>query len=93
MRRTATRRGVFAGYPLINVEDRTVDGSYHPVDSSQVISKQTRSPALQEAVPKKAGGTLSEPIMKAVITAPMTTSATSPATCRPGGMYHRHRGP
>ena len=67
--RQTAKTGVFAGYPLINVKIELVDGSYHPVDSSQVAFEQAGRLALQEAVPK-AGGTLLEPIMKVVITVP-----------------------
>ncbi|MBX3387673.1 MAG: elongation factor G [Phycisphaeraceae bacterium] len=67
--RQTAKTGVFAGYPLINVKVELVDGSYHPVDSSQVAFEQAGRLALMEAVPK-AGGTLLEPIMKVVITVP-----------------------
>jgi len=68
VRQTATT-GVFAGYPLINVKVSLVDGSYHPVDSSQIAFEQAGRLALQEAV-AKAGPVLLEPIMKVVITVP-----------------------
>src|SRR5690606_4339322 len=61
--------GVTAGYPLINVKVELVDGSYHPVDSSQVAIEQARRLALREAV-AKAGSILLEPIMKVVVTTP-----------------------
>ncbi len=61
--------GVTAGYPLINVKVELVDGSYHPVDSSQVAFEQAGRLALREAV-AKAGSVLLEPIMKVVVTTP-----------------------
>ncbi len=61
--------GVTAGYPLINVKVELVDGSYHPVDSSQVAFEQAGRLALREAV-AKAGSILLEPIMKVVVTTP-----------------------
>jgi elongation factor G len=68
IRRTAAS-GVLAGYPLINIKVELVDGSYHPVDSSQVAFEQAARLALTEAC-QKAGVTLLEPIMKVVITTP-----------------------
>jgi elongation factor G len=61
--------GVTAGYPLINVKVELIDGSYHPVDSSQVAFEQAGRLALREAV-AKAGSVLLEPIMKVVVTTP-----------------------
>ena len=61
--------GVTAGYPLINIKVTLVDGSYHPVDSSQVAFEQAGRLALQEAV-SKAGNVLLEPVMKVVVTVP-----------------------
>ena len=68
VRQTAAS-GVTAGYPLINVKVELVDGSYHPVDSSQVAFEQAGRLALREAV-AKAGSVLLEPIMKVVVTTP-----------------------
>lgn len=61
--------GITAGYPLINVKVELIDGSYHPVDSSQVAFEQAGRLALREAV-AKAGSVLLEPIMKVVVTTP-----------------------
>ncbi len=61
--------GVMAGYPLINVKVTLVDGSYHPVDSSQVAFEQAGRLALLDAC-QKAKPTLLEPIMKVVVTTP-----------------------
>jgi elongation factor G len=68
VRQTAAS-GVTAGYPLINVKVELIDGSYHPVDSSQVAFEQAGRLALREAV-AKAGSVLLEPIMKVVVTTP-----------------------
>lgn len=68
VRQTAAS-GVLAGFPLINIKVELVDGSYHPVDSSQVAFEQAARLALTEAC-QKAGVTLLEPIMKVVITTP-----------------------
>ncbi|GIW74460.1 MAG: hypothetical protein KatS3mg103_0982 [Phycisphaerales bacterium] len=82
IRQTAAS-GVTAGYPLINIKAELIDGSYHPVDSSQVAFEQAARLALREAV-SKAGSMLLEPIMKVVITTPrgvlrQRDPATSPA--------------
>ncbi|MFG0275279.1 MAG: elongation factor G, partial [Phycisphaerales bacterium] len=61
--------GVMAGYQLINIKVTLVDGSYHPVDSSQVAFEQAGRLALNEAC-RKAGMTLLEPIMKVVVITP-----------------------
>ncbi|MEM9066098.1 MAG: elongation factor G [Planctomycetota bacterium] len=68
VRQTAVS-GVSAGFPLINIKATLVDGSFHPVDSSQVAFEQAGRLALREAV-SKAGSVLLEPIMKVVITTP-----------------------
>src|SRR5205807_2109856 len=67
--RQAAKSGVLASYPLINVKCSLLDGSYHPVDSSQVAFEQAGSLAFREAA-QKAGLTILEPIMKVVITTP-----------------------
>ncbi|TVQ63536.1 MAG: elongation factor G [Phycisphaerales bacterium] len=67
--RQAALSGVLAGYQLINIKVTLVDGSYHPVDSSQVAFEQAGRLALHEAC-AKAGVVLLEPIMKVVITVP-----------------------
>jgi elongation factor G len=60
---------VLAHYPLINIKVTLTDGSYHPVDSSQVAFEQAGMLALKDSA-KVAGATLLEPIMKVVVTTP-----------------------
>lgn len=67
--RMAAKTGVLANYPLINAKITLLDGSYHPVDSSQIAFELAGSLAFKEAV-AKAGATLLEPIMKVVVTTP-----------------------
>lgn len=67
--RMAAKTGVLASYPLINIKVTLVDGSYHPVDSSQIAFELAGQLALREAA-TKAGLTLLEPIMKLVVTTP-----------------------
>jgi elongation factor G len=67
--RQASKSGVLASYPLINVKCTLLDGSYHAVDSSQIAFEQAGALAFRGAV-HKAGVTLLEPIMKVVVTTP-----------------------
>src|SRR5580700_3926842 len=67
--RMAAKTGVLANYPLINVKVTLVDGSYHPVDSSQIAFELAGIIAFKDAC-HKAGMTLLEPIMKVVVTTP-----------------------
>jgi elongation factor G len=67
--RRAALTGVKFGYQLINIKVTLVDGSSHPVDSSQVAFEVAGGIALKEAV-EKAGPILLEPIMKVVVTVP-----------------------
>ncbi|MGD0461777.1 MAG: elongation factor G [Tepidisphaeraceae bacterium] len=67
--RMAAKTGVLANYPLINIKVTLVDGSYHPVDSSQIAFELAGQVAFKEAC-LKAGLTLLEPIMKVVVTTP-----------------------
>ena len=59
----ATGNGVLAGYPVIGVQATLVDGSYHPVDSSDLAFEQAASIAFEKAL-KEAGPILLEPVMK-----------------------------
>jgi elongation factor G len=67
--RMAAKTGVLANYPLINAKVTLTDGSYHPVDSSQIAFELAGQIAFKEAC-VKAGLTLLEPIMKVVVTTP-----------------------
>src|SRR6185369_12454513 len=67
--RMAAKTGVLANYPLINVKVTLLDGSYHPVDSSQIAFELAGQIAFKDAC-QRAGMTLLEPIMKVVVTTP-----------------------
>jgi elongation factor G len=67
--RMAAKTGVLASYPLINAKVTLTDGSYHPVDSSQIAFELAGQIAFKEAC-HLAGVTLLEPIMKVVVTTP-----------------------
>jgi elongation factor G len=61
--------GIIAGYPMVDVKARVIDGSYHEVDSSEMAFKIAGSMALKEAVPK-AGPVIMEPVMKVEVVVP-----------------------
>jgi len=65
----ATDKGVLAGYPMVDMEVRLYDGSFHEVDSSEVAFKIAGSIALQEAS-RKAKPVLLEPIMRLEVIVP-----------------------
>lgn len=46
------KNGVLAGYPVVNLKATLLDGSYHPVDSSELAFKTAASLAYKEAMPK-----------------------------------------
>lgn len=57
----SAQAGVLAGYPLVGVKATLVDGSYHPVDSSEMAFKTAASLAYKAGV-EQAGPYLLEPI-------------------------------
>lgn len=65
----AALTGVLAGYSVTDFHVDIIDGSYHPVDSSEMAFKIAGSMAFKEAA-KKAGLTLLEPVMEVDITTP-----------------------
>jgi elongation factor G len=67
--RKAMDNGVYAGYPMVDVGARLVDGSYHEVDSSDVAFEIAGSMAFRAAA-TQAGVVLLEPVMKVEIIAP-----------------------
>ena len=50
--RDACASGVLAGYPVVNLKATLVDGSYHPVDSSEMAFKTAAAIAFKEGVSK-----------------------------------------
>ncbi len=65
----AAQTGVLVGYPVIDFQVDIVDGSFHPVDSSEMAFKIAASMAFKDAA-KKSGIQLLEPIMKVEVTTP-----------------------
>jgi len=67
--REALETGVLAGYPMVDVKVRLVDGSYHDVDSSEMAFKIAASMAFKEAC-RKAKPVLLEPVMDVEVVTP-----------------------
>ena len=67
--RQAAEGGILAGYPLVDIHVTVVDGSFHPVDSSELAFSIAGSLALKEAA-TNAGIKLLEPVMHVEITTP-----------------------
>ncbi len=65
----ALQEGVLAGYPIVDVKVTLYDGTYHPVDSSDISFKIAGSHALRKGV-QQANPVLLEPIMALRITVP-----------------------
>ena len=59
--RDSCAHGVLAGYPVVNLKATLLDGSYHPVDSSEMAFKTAASIAYKEGL-KQAKPVLLEPI-------------------------------
>lgn len=55
------RKGVLAGFPVVGLKAILVDGSYHPVDSSEMAFKMAATIAYKEGI-RKAEPILLEPI-------------------------------
>jgi len=65
----ACNNGVVAGYPVVDVKMTIVDGSFHPVDSSEIAFKMAGIFAFKDAM-KGSTPVLLEPIMSVEITTP-----------------------
>jgi elongation factor G len=65
----ALKNGVLAGYPVVDIIVRLVDGSYHEVDSSELAFRIAGSMAIKDAM-QKANSILLEPIMSVEVVVP-----------------------
>jgi elongation factor G len=65
----ALTAGVVAGYPVIGVKVRLLDGTYHDVDSSELAFRMAGSIATREAM-TKADPVVLEPIMDIEVVVP-----------------------
>ena len=81
----SAKKGVLAGFPLVGVKATLVDGSYHPVDSSEMAFKTAASLAYKEGI-KQASPVLLEPIglLKAYVPSDNTGDIMGDATKRRG---------
>jgi len=61
--------GVIAGFPVVGIKVKLIDGSYHPVDSSDIAFKIAGAMAVKEAI-QKAEPVILEPIMKVQVIIP-----------------------
>ena len=59
--RLAAEKGVLAGYPMVGLKATLLDGSYHPVDSSEMAFIMAAKLAYKAAMPE-AGPVILEPI-------------------------------
>ena len=62
-------RGPLAAYPVVGIKAVLYDGSYHPVDSSEMAFKTAAAQAFKKGV-MEAGPVLLEPIMSLKVTVP-----------------------
>jgi elongation factor G len=67
--REAADGGVLAGYPVVDINVRLYDGSFHEVDSSEMAFKMAGSMAFKEGV-QRGSPVLLEPIMKVEVVVP-----------------------
>jgi len=67
--REAMKEGVLAGYPVVDIQVVLYDGSYHPVDSSELAFKIAGSMAFKKAF-NEANPILLEPILEVEVRAP-----------------------
>ena len=67
--RESCLHGVLAGYPVVFLKATLVDGSYHPVDSSEIAFKLAANLAFKAALPE-AKPVLMEPIGELKVTIP-----------------------
>jgi elongation factor G len=65
----ARQHGILAGFPVVNFRVTLFDGSFHPVDSSEMAFKIAGSMAFKKGM-EEAKPVLLEPIMHVEITAP-----------------------
>jgi elongation factor G len=65
----AAQHGPLAGFPVVDVNVRCIDGKFHPVDSNEMAFKLAGSYGFKAAM-ELARPTLLEPIMRAEVTAP-----------------------
>ena len=63
------KTGSLVGYPVTDIQVTLLDGSFHPVDSSELAFKMAAQRALSEGL-RQAGSVLLEPIMRIEVVTP-----------------------
>jgi elongation factor G len=71
--RDAMKRGILAGYPIVDLKVTLYDGSYHDVDSSDMAFQIAASMGLQKVF-MDASPILLEPVMNVEVTCPSETA-------------------
>ena len=69
----SVKNGVLAGYPLVGLKAVLLDGSYHPVDSSEMAFKMAARLAYKAGIPN-ASPCLLEPIGTLTVNIPDTNT-------------------
>jgi len=67
--RNTLEKGLLAGYPMVDIKFVLIDGSYHPVDSSELAFRICTELSIKDVI-KKTSPQLLEPIMKIEINTP-----------------------
>ncbi|MFH1686303.1 MAG: elongation factor G [bacterium] len=67
--RDSAKKGLLAGFPMVDVKLVLIDGSYHEVDSSEMAFRLCTAKALREII-HRTGPRLLEPVMKIEINTP-----------------------
>ncbi len=67
--KSAKETGFLAGFPVVRLKTRLMDGAYHDVDSSVLAFEIAARSAFREAM-EKAGAIILEPIMKVEVVTP-----------------------
>ncbi|MBR1736756.1 MAG: elongation factor G [Firmicutes bacterium] len=65
----SVKAGPMAGYPVVGIKATLLDGSYHPVDSSEMAFKMATQMAFKDAF-EQASPTIMEPIESVKVTVP-----------------------
>ena len=66
---SAIQNGIIAGFPMVDLVARLVDGAYHEVDSSALAFEIASRAAFKEGI-AKAGPQLLEPVMRVEVVTP-----------------------
>lgn len=67
--RSVIEKGLVAGYPMVDLKFTLIDGSFHPVDSSEMAFRTCTEIAMREII-RKTAPRLLEPMMKIEINTP-----------------------